>query len=130
MAGAQVSFVRVASLNEIPTDRGLRIRVAGIDIGLYRVDEAVHAMEDACPHAGFPLSRGPLEGCVVTCAAHGLPFDIRTGFNPTNQDGFPLLCFAVRVTGNDVEINLEDRTNNPGRNRTPSRRDPNSQHRG
>ena len=130
MAGAPVSFLRVANLDEIPTDRGLHIRVGGIEIGLYRVGEAIHAMEDACPHAGFPLSRGRLEGCVVTCAAHGLPFDIRTGFNPTNADGFPLYCFAVRVTGNDVELNLDDRTNDSGRNRTPSRADPKSRNRG
>ncbi len=130
MAGAPVSFVRVASLGDIPADRGLRVRVGGIDLGLYRVGEAIHAMEDDCPHAGFPLSRGRLEGCVVTCEGHGLPFDIRTGFNPTNADGFPLSCFAVRVTGNDVEVNLDDRTNDPGRNRTPSRADPNSRNRG
>ena len=79
-----------------------------------------------CPHAGFPLSRGRLEGCIITCQAHGLPFDIRTGFNPTNEDGFPLSCFAVRVTENDVEVDLDERTNDSGRSRTPSRAKPDS----
>lgn len=110
-----MSFVRVASLEEIPLDRGLRIRVGEIDLGLYRVGDEVYAMEDACPHAGFPLSRGRLEGCVIVCEAHGWPFDVRTGFDPENADGFPIPCFAVRRTGTEVEVDLEQRINDPRR---------------
>lgn len=150
-----MSFVRVASLSEIPVDRGLRVRVAfrkednrkegnarnegnddpdgdlhnrtgqaeadgpeTVDVGLYRIGDTVHAMEDVCPHAGFPLSRGCFENGVVVCDAHGWPFDVRTGFDPDHGDGFPIPCFAVRVVGDDVEIDLEERTNDPRRTRT------------
>ena len=64
-------FRTVARLSEIPPDRGLRVEIDGIAVGLYRVGDAVHAMEDACPHAGYPLHEGDLEGCVITCRAHG-----------------------------------------------------------
>lgn len=108
-----LSFVAVARLHEIPTDRGLRVVVEGIGIGLYRVGETIYAMEDACPHAGYPLSEGELEGCIISCRAHGWPFDIRTGFDPDNADGFPIPCFAVEVEGDEVRIDLAKRINDP-----------------
>ncbi len=110
-----MAFVAVARLTEIPNDRGLCISVEGVDVGLYRVGERVYAMEDTCPHAGFPLSKGDLEGCVITCHAHGWPFDVRTGFDPENADGFPIPCFAVSIEDGTVHIDLEQRINDPRR---------------
>ena len=105
--GAALSFVPVARLEDIPRNTGLRVEVEGIGIGLYRVRESVHAMEDACPHAGFPLSEGELHDGVITCRAHGWPFDVRTGFAPDDADGFPIPCFAVRISHGEVEVDLE-----------------------
>lgn len=116
-----MSFVPVARLTEIPGNRGLCVRVGSIDVGLYLVGERVYAMEDTCPHAGFPLSRGDLEGCVITCQAHGWPFDVRTGFDPENADGFPIPCFAVSVEDGMVHIDLEQRINDPRRQRDSTR---------
>lgn len=112
-----MSFVRVARLADIPSDRGLCVHVGGVDVGLYIVDALVYAMEDTCPHAGFPLSKGKLEGCVITCQAHGWPFDVRTGFDPENADGFPIPCFAVSVENGMVYVDLDHRLNDPRRER-------------
>jgi 3-phenylpropionate/trans-cinnamate dioxygenase ferredoxin subunit len=110
-------FLPVAKLSDIPSDRGFRIVVDGIGVGLYRVDETIYAMEDACPHAGYPLSEGELSGCVISCRAHGWPFDVRTGFDPDNADGFPVPCFAVEVEGDEIRIDLSTRINDPRRGR-------------
>ncbi len=108
-----MSYVFAARLDEIPDQGGLRVEIDGVAIGLYRVDGKVHAMEDACPHAGFPLSAGRLEGCVIVCEAHGWPFDVRTGFDPEHPDGFPIPCFAVRVEQDRVLVDLTQRLNDP-----------------
>ena len=102
-----MTFQRVARLDEIPTGRGLRVVVGGIEIGLFRVGDAVYAMENRCPHADSPLSEGTLDGCVVTCAAHGWEFDVRTGHRPEDADGWPIPCFAVRVEHGEVWIDVE-----------------------
>ena len=117
--GGTVSFAPVARLDEIPSGRGLRVRVDEIDIGLFRVGESVYAMEDVCPHAGYPLSDGDLEGCVIVCKAHGWPFDVRTGFDPENADGFPIPCFSVSIEDGMVLVDLEERINDPRRGRRP-----------
>jgi len=110
-----VGFVRVARLDELPADRGLRVVVRDIEVGLFRVDGEVHALENACPHAGDPLSEGALHGCVITCVSHGWSFDVRTGHRPDDADGFPIPCFAVRVENGEVSIDLDERTNPPPR---------------
>lgn len=112
-----MAFVPVAKVEEIPASRALRVTVGGIALGLYRIGDAIHAMEDACPHAGFPLSKGRFVDGVIVCAAHGLCYDVRTGHDPEHADGFPIPCFRVRIADGVVEVDLEDRTNRPPRRR-------------
>lgn len=102
---------KVASVADIPTDRGLCVRIEGIDVGLFKVVDQIYAMENRCPHQGDPLSEGDLEGPVIVCAAHGWAFDVRTGFRPDDADGFPIPCFGVRVENGDVWVDLEHSTN-------------------
>ena len=83
------------------------MRVGELEVGLFRVGSEIYAMENRCPHADSPLSEGVLSGPVVTCAAHGWEFDVRTGFRPEAPDGWPIPCFAVRVEDGEVWIDVE-----------------------
>ena len=114
-----MAYRKVARFEDMPDRRGVCVRVDDIDVGLFRVDGEIHALENRCPHAGDPLSEGSLDGAILTCAAHGWCFDVRTGFRPQDPDGFPIPRFAVRVTGGDVEIDLEEVLNRPPRRRRP-----------
>jgi len=109
--GGAVTFRRVARRSDVPADRGLAVRIDDIPVALFRVVDRIYAMEDRCAHADFPLSNGSLAGCVVTCAAHGWDFDVRTGFDPEHPDGFPIPCFAVREEDGDIFVDIEDVTN-------------------
>lgn len=102
-----MAFRSVARVGEIPEGRGLCVEIDGIDVGLFRAEGRIWAMENRCPHAGIPLSEGRLEGAVVTCRAHGWDYDVRTGHRPADADGFPIPCFPVRVEGDDVQVDLE-----------------------
>ena len=39
----------------------------------------MYALDDMCSHAGALLSRGQVDGCVVTCPLHESRFDLRDG---------------------------------------------------
>ncbi len=106
-----MAYQRVARLDQLPEGRGLCVQIDGIDVGLFRVGDEIHAMENRCPHAGDPLSEGSLDGSVVQCPAHGLKFDLRTGFRPEHGDGFPIPRFAVRVVEGSVEVDLAQSLN-------------------
>jgi 3-phenylpropionate/trans-cinnamate dioxygenase ferredoxin subunit len=112
-----VSFQVVARIGDVPDGCGLCVRIDDIDVGLFRVDGAIHAMENRCPHQGEPLSEGVLEGSIVTCRAHLWQFDVRTGFRPEDADGFPIPCFAVRLADGAVEVDIEQPLNRPPRRR-------------
>ena len=103
-----MAFERVASLKDVPSERGLRVRIGSVDIGLFRVEGQIYAMENRCPHGDSPLSEGELTGCVIVCRAHGWDFDVRTGFKPGDPDGFPIPCFAVKLEGEDIWVDVED----------------------
>ena len=108
-----MTYRKVARVDEVPEGRGLCVQVDGVDVGLFRVEDEIHAIENACPHAGDPLSEGVLDGAIVVCRAHGWAFDVRTGFRPEDADGFPIPRFAVRLADGCVEVDLEQRLNQP-----------------
>ena len=96
---------KVAKVGDVPTDAGLRVTVDGTDIGIFRVGDEVFAIANACPHAGFPLSDGVLEGHTVVCTAHGWEFDVRTGLACGAMSGaMPLPRYRVWIEGEDVWI--------------------------
>ena len=98
-----MEFIAVADCSALPEGRGLPVWVAGRNLALFKVGDAVHAVEDSCPHAGASLAGGQLEGCVVRCPAHGLPFDVRTGQMPGNPR-LATACVPVRVDGGRVWV--------------------------
>ena len=55
------------------------VAVDGCEIVVFRAGGRVHALENACPHAGNPLVEGDVLGETLTCAYHGWRFDLETG---------------------------------------------------
>lgn len=51
----------------------------GESLLLLNVEGAFHALENSCPHAGASMASGSCEGHVLSCPAHGLRFDVRSG---------------------------------------------------
>jgi nitrite reductase/ring-hydroxylating ferredoxin subunit len=99
-------FILVAKRSEIPEGSGLCVQVEGKRIALFRLGNAVCAIDDSCPHANGPLSEGTLEGDVVECPWHGSRFNVKTGevIRPPAAQG--VATYAVRVTGEEVEVEL------------------------
>lgn len=44
-----------------------------------RRGEEVHALDDRCPHQGYPLSQGTVNGGVLTCQWHNWKFELESG---------------------------------------------------
>jgi nitrite reductase/ring-hydroxylating ferredoxin subunit len=101
-----VAFERVARLCDLPAGRGHCVQVRGRAVGLYRVGERVYAMEDVCPHAGYPLHEGDLDGTCIVCPGHGWTFDLVTGLAPGEIEEPPLERFPVRIVGDEIWIDV------------------------
>lgn len=54
-------------------------KVGEREILLAKVGGKIYAIDNACGHSGYPLSKGQLDGYIVTCRWHNARFDVRTG---------------------------------------------------
>lgn len=83
--------------------RGLMIQ--RLPVLMARVDGKLCAYVDRCPHLGAALSRGTLDGTVLTCRAHHWQYDIRSGqgLNPSSAK-LRALPIEIRQEGVFVDI--------------------------
>jgi nitrite reductase/ring-hydroxylating ferredoxin subunit len=65
-------------------------------LALFNVEGELFAIDDSCPHQGASLCGGRLEGRVIQCCAHGLRFDLRSGYL--------LNSTQLKVTNYPVEV--------------------------
>jgi len=66
-------------------------------------DGAPFALDDRCPHMGFPLHRGSVESGLVTCHWHNARFDLRSGgtLDPWADD---VRSYPVEIDGDRVVV--------------------------
>jgi toluene monooxygenase system ferredoxin subunit len=83
------------------------VRLGATNIVLVNVGGEIRAFEDRCPHLGFQLSEGDLDGCTLTCANHQWEFDALTG-QGTNPGNCQLTMFGIRVREGQIEILASD----------------------
>ena len=55
------------------------VKVDGRRICVVRTAEGVHAIDNACPHEGYGMTQGDLDGDLVTCAWHNWKFRVTDG---------------------------------------------------
>lgn len=102
-----MSFINVASIDEIEPGTGKEVNAEGIEIVVLRSDEGdFHAMAKECPHAGFSMVDGIIEDGCVECAAHGAQFDLETG-EPQSPAYDPLKIYPVQIADGFVAVDLK-----------------------
>ncbi len=74
-----LKFVKVAETSEIPMGKTKKVKLEEKEILIANVDGNYYAIENRCTHAGGDLSKGSLDGKMVTCPRHGSRFDVTTG---------------------------------------------------
>lgn len=79
--------------------------IGGRNILLYRDgDGTTSAMENACSHAGGPLSLGQSENDIVTCPWHGSRFCLRNGAVVRGPATYPQPTLETRKRGGWIEV--------------------------
>jgi len=73
---------------------------------LFNVHEKFYAIDDSCPHQGASLFGGKLEGSTIQCCAHGLRFDLASGYL-INSTQLKVASYPVEAVGGQVFILLD-----------------------
>ena len=98
-------LVRAASLAELRAAGRLVVHVDRHALCLFADGDEVYAVDNRCPHMGFPLHRGTLCDGILTCHWHHARFDLSTG-GTFDQWADDLRRFRVEVRGDDVLLDL------------------------
>ncbi|MGH6737193.1 MAG: Rieske (2Fe-2S) protein [Methyloceanibacter sp.] len=72
-------FIRVATLEELKAAGMLVVRGARCPLLVVYDHGKVFALDNRCPHLGFPLHRGSVEDGILTCHWHHARFDLASG---------------------------------------------------
>ena len=90
-------------LSELAIDGVKVVAVGGRTVALFWHQEQVWAVDNRCPHMGFPLSQGTVADGILTCHWHHAKFDLAGGctFDPFADD---VPSFRVEVRDDTVWI--------------------------
>ncbi len=98
-------YVRVASLEDLNGKESLVVHIEGHTVALFHHQDRVFAVDNRCPHMGFPLDRGSVRDCILTCHWHHARFDLATG-GTFDQFAGDVRSFPTKVVDGDVFIDV------------------------
>jgi nitrite reductase/ring-hydroxylating ferredoxin subunit len=102
---ASARVVRACSLAELRAAGRRVVHLDGHVLCLFAEGEEVYAVDNRCPHMGFPLHRGSVCEGILTCHWHHARFDLATG-GTFDQFADELRRFPVELAGDDVLVDL------------------------
>lgn len=79
-------------------------RVGERRIAVIRTADGVHALDNACPHQGYGLVTGALDGDVVTCQWHNWKFRVTDGHCLLGEED--VACHRVDIVDGDVQVTV------------------------
>ena len=103
MATTDNNFLNVGSVDEIRNRGCAVVTGAGHTIAVFAKGNGFAAVDNRCPHMGFPLDRGTVKNGILTCHWHHARFDLASGgtFDPFADD---VRSFPVTVIDETVYV--------------------------
>jgi len=99
-------YVKIAETKDIPRNTMRIFKLKGLEMLLVNVEGEFHAFENRCPHMGYPLYFGSLDGKVLTCGFHYAKFDVETGKSLGAVTQKSLRMFDVKIQDTAILVEL------------------------
>jgi nitrite reductase/ring-hydroxylating ferredoxin subunit len=100
--------VRAARLADVQAAGCLVVQVEGHTLALFNHRDQIYAVDNRCPHMGFPLHRGTLKDGILTCHWHHARFDLASG-GTFDQWADDVRTFPVHIRDGEVWVDLAPR---------------------
>ncbi|HEX6384224.1 MAG TPA: Rieske (2Fe-2S) protein, partial [Anaerolineae bacterium] len=107
-ATEKTRFVRAASLAEVQKAGCIAAHVNDHTIALFAYGDKIYAVDNRCPHMGFPLDRGTVKDGILTCHWHHARFDLETG-GTFDQFADDVRAFPVEIRDGEVWVDVVSR---------------------
>lgn len=100
-----MAWEKAATLDRLKRDGRVVAKIGSRQIAVFETASGLLACNNRCPHEGYPLKEGSLDGaCVLTCNWHNWKFDLKTGANLTGGDG--LRVYPTRIEDGAVWVEI------------------------
>ena len=77
----------------------------GHQVAIFRTAQGTaYAVDNRCPHEGYPLAQGTVSGCVLTCNWHNYKFDLRDGACVMGEEA--VRSFPLREVDGHIQVDL------------------------
>jgi len=102
----QMSRAIVAKQSDMPIGSMKLVKVGGHRIVLVRTPTGFHALDNACPHEGYGLVTGALDGELLTCEWHNWKFNVADGDCVLGEEA--VARHEVILDGDDVIVTFAE----------------------
>jgi 3-phenylpropionate/trans-cinnamate dioxygenase ferredoxin subunit len=113
-------FILAGNRSDVPVGGMISVNLEGTVVLLANAGGNIYAINNKCPHLGGNLSRGTLNGTIVTCPVHGSQFDVTTGKNLRWLKGTGIstslgkmlkapadaTAYIVRIDGQQIQVEV------------------------
>ncbi|MEM8706006.1 MAG: Rieske 2Fe-2S domain-containing protein [Actinomycetota bacterium] len=94
----------VAHLDDLAEGEMRMAKVGDHRVAVVRTASGVHAIDNACPHQGYGLVTGALDGELVTCQWHNWKFRVDTGECVLGEED--VACHPVTIENGEVSVSV------------------------
>jgi len=101
-------YVRVGQLADLQSAECVVVHVKEHTLALFSRGEHIYAVDNRCPHLGFPLNRGTVKEGILTCHWHHARFDLASG-GTFDQWADDVPVFPVQIRHGEVWVDLSPR---------------------
>jgi nitrite reductase/ring-hydroxylating ferredoxin subunit len=88
-------YVAILRDHELIVGQARQAEVSAVTVAVFRTEEGVFAIDNACLHEDGPLGDGRITGNIVTCPYHDWRYDVRDG-SCLSRKGRKLATYHVR----------------------------------
>ncbi|MSP50634.1 MAG: hypothetical protein EXQ95_15085 [Alphaproteobacteria bacterium] len=73
-----MAWEKALQLDRLKRDGRAVAKIGNRQVALFQTEGGILACNNRCPHEGYPLREGNLDGaCILTCNWHNWKFDLR-----------------------------------------------------
>ena len=99
--------VRVGTVEDLRVKGYLTAKAGSQPVCVFWHEGRAYALDDRCPHMGFPLHRGSVENGLVTCHWHHARFDLSSG-GTLNLFADDVRAYPVELSDGQVVVVVDE----------------------
>jgi nitrite reductase/ring-hydroxylating ferredoxin subunit len=102
------TWIKVARTADFETADRRVVSAGDRPVLLLRHEDGFYAVDNRCPHMGFPLDKGSVKDCILTCHWHHARFDLASG-GTFDQFADDVRAYPVELRGEELWIDVAPR---------------------